>query len=278
MSERPNERRGELSGSTGAPGGRKRRSRLGSWAVVLAALPAWELLRTLAGVSPLLMPPLIEILGTLLENALSGLLLQQIGVSLLMILAGGVAALLLSLLALLLAGAFPVAEGAIRIVGSLLHPLPGIALLPVIVLWFGIGPVAVFVVILHSVFWPVLTNLQAGYRSIPGTWTMVAENYQISGAAYLFRIALPATSPYLLAGLRIAWARAWRALISAEMLFGAVAATGGLGWFIHGRRVFMDSAGLFAGILAVMFVGSVVERVVFTSVERRTVRRWGMST
>ena len=204
--------------------------------------------------------------------------MRQVAISLAVILVGGGFALVLALVAVLVAGASKTLEAAIEIVGSLLHPLPGIALLPVIVLWFGIGPEAVLVVIIHSVFWPVLTNLQAGYRSIPTTWRMVAENYRITGVVYLLRVALPSTSPYLLAGLRIAWARAWRALISAEMLFGAVAAGGGLGWFIHSRRVFMDTPGLFAGILAVMAVGSLVESVVFSRLEERTVRRWGMST
>lgn len=253
-------------------------NRLGGWALVLTLLPLWELLRRLGDVSPLLMPPVREIFLALFRAGSSGTLLLQVAVSLTVILAGAGFALILALMAVLAAGASNVVEAAIGILGSLLHPLPGIVLLPVIVLWFGIGPAAVLVVIVHSVFWPVLTNLQAGYRSIPQTWRMVARNYRVTGAAYLFRIALPATSPYLLAGLRIAWARAWRALISAEMLFGAVAATGGLGWFVHSRRVFMDTSGLFAGILAVMCVGSVVESLFFAKIEERTLRRWGMST
>ncbi len=258
--------------------GKGRGDRFAGWVLVLTALPLWELLRRLADVSPLLMPPLREILLALLRAAWSGELLGQVAVSLAVILTGAGLALLLAFLAVLAAGSSKVVEAAIEILGSLLHPLPGIVLLPVIVLWFGIGPAAVLVVIIHSVFWPVLTNLQAGYRSIPPTWSMVAQNYRVTGAGYLFRIALPATSPYLLAGLRIAWARAWRALISAEMLFGAVAAAGGLGWFVHSRRVFMDTPGLFAGILTVMCVGSLVESVFFTTLEARTVRRWGMST
>lgn len=246
--------------------------------LVLALLPLWEVVRRIADVSPLLMPPLGDILIALVEAVVSGVLLQQVVISLVMILTGAMVALAAALVTVFMTGAFPTVDAAVRILGALLHPLPGIVLLPVIVLWFGIGPTAILAVIFHSVFWPVLTNLQAGYRSIPATWTMVAHNYRVTGIRYLLRIAVPATAPYLLAGLRIAWARAWRALISAEMLFGAVAATGGLGWFIHSRRVFMDSSGLFAGIVAVMCVGSVVERVVFTGIEQRTVKRWGMST
>jgi NitT/TauT family transport system permease protein len=256
----------------------ERSRNLRGWVLVLTLLPLWEVVRRTGAVSPLLMPPLGDILVALVEAAVTGVLLQQVAISLAMIMAGATVALAAALVTVFMTGASPTVDAAVRILGALLHPLPGIVLLPVIVLWFGIGPTAILVVIVHSVFWPVLTNLQAGYRGIPATWTMVAHNYRVTGVRYLLRIALPATAPYLLAGLRIAWARAWRALISAEMLFGAVAATGGLGWFIHSRRVFMDSAGLFAGIVAVMCVGSVVERVVFASIEQRTVRRWGMST
>lgn len=253
-------------------------SRTRGWVLVACAIPAWELTRVLGNVSPLLMPSLRDILLSLAEAAVTGVLLQQIGISLLVIGAGASCASGIALITVYATTVSPAVDEAVRIIGALLHPLPGIVLLPVIVLWFGIGPVAILVVIVHSIFWPVLTNLQAGYRSIPGTWRMVAHNYRVTGVRYMLRIALPATASYLLAGARIAWARAWRALISAEMLFGAVAANGGLGWFIHTRRVFMDSAGLFAGILAVMCVGSVVERVLFTTVERRTIQRWGMST
>ncbi|MFW5827824.1 MAG: ABC transporter permease [Alkalispirochaeta sp.] len=255
-----------------------RHSRLRGWALVLAAIPLWEVVRLLGGVSPLVMPPVSEVAHALIRAVWTGALLRQVAISLAVIIGGAGFALVLALIAVLIAGASKTVEAAIEILGSLLHPLPGIALLPVIVLWFGIGPAAVLVVIIHSVFWPVLTNVQAGYRSIPATWRMVAENYRVTGLGYLLRIALPATAPYLLAGLRIAWARAWRALISAEMLFGAVAAGGGLGWFVHSRRVFMDTPGLFAGILAVMAVGSFVESVVFSTVEARTIRRWGMSS
>lgn len=266
-----------MDGARVSSAGSLQRPVLQGWALILLAFPAWEIIRRLAGVSPALMPPLPEIGRALIDATVSGLIPRQVAVSVAMILAGAGIALLLALATVLATAASLTVDSAVKTAGALLHPLPGIALLPVIILWVGVGPAAVLVVIVHSVFWPVLTNLQAGYRAIPETWRMVAHNYHVTGLRYLLRIALAATAPYLLAGLRIAWARAWRALISAEMLFGAVAAGGGLGWLIHSRRVFMDSAGLFAGILVVMIVGSFVETILFSVIERRTVRRWGMS-
>ncbi len=248
------------------------------WLVVLLLVPAWELLRRGAAVSPQLMPPIAEILGALVDGVVAGSLPAQVATSLFYIVLGMAAAVAAALLTVVLTAISPVLDEAFSNLGALLHPLPGIVLLPVIVLWAGIGPAAVLVVIFHSVYWPVLTNLHAGYRSIPGTWRMVANNFGVRGGRFVLEVALPGMTPYLLAGVRIAWARAWRALISAEILFGAVAGAGGLGWYIHSRRVFMDTSGLFAGIIVIMAVGSIVESVVFRVLETATVRRWGMST
>jgi NitT/TauT family transport system permease protein len=127
-------------------------------------------------------------------------------------------------------------------------------------------------------FGPCLQILQTGIAAIPRNWKMIAENYAIRSTPYLLSIAIPAASPHLIAGLKIAWSRAWRALITAEMLFGAVSGAGGLGWYIQSKRVFMDTAGLFAGIIAIMISGSLVEYFLFSALEKETIKKWGMHT
>jgi NitT/TauT family transport system permease protein len=150
--------------------------------------------------------------------------------------------------------------------------------LPLIILWAGTGTTAVLVIIVHSVVWPLTTNLYAGFRSVPAHLYDVVRNYRLSTLELVRHLLLPSAFPFLLAGLRIGWARAWRALIAAEMVFGAVGARGGIGWFIFQRRVFMDTTGLFAGIVSVMLIGVIVEELVFESLERMTVRKWGVSS
>lgn len=246
--------------------------------IVLAAIAVlWEAGRRIFTVSPLVMPGVVEVLTALAAAILTGDILQQLAFSFSLIGIGTAIAILLALVATVASAASGLVRETVSTVSSLFHPLPGIALLPVVILWFGTGRAAIAVIIVHSVFWPLLTNLLAGYRSVPATYRLVSRNLRLTAAQFTIRIALPATVPYLVAGLRIAWARSWRALISAEMIFGAVAAQGGLGWFLHTRRVFMDTAGLFAGIFVIMIIGSVVERGLFGLLERRTVGRWGMS-
>ena len=151
---------------------------------------------------------------------------------------------------------------------GLFHPLPGIALLPLIILWIGTGTGAVFFILIHSILWPLTTNLLMGFDQIPEIYLMVGRNYRLSRRKIFFHIQLPAAAPHLLAGWRIGWARGWRALISAEMIFGAVGRSGGVGWFIFQKRVFMDTPGIFAGLAAVLTVGLVVEGLLFSRLDK----------
>ncbi len=160
---------------------------------------------------------------------------------------------------------------------AIAHPLPGIALLPVIILWLGTGSEAILFIIVHSVVWPLTLNLLTGFRSIPSIYREVGRNIGLNPLQNTGLIMIPASLPFLLAGLKIGWARAWRALISAEMIFGAAGGEGGLGWYIFKRRVFMDTPGIFAGILMIVIIGILMEDVFFRQVEGLTVKKWGMS-
>jgi NitT/TauT family transport system permease protein len=120
-------------------------------------------------------------------------------------------------------------------------------------------------------------NLLAGFRSIPPIYRDVGRNIGLKPLQNTGLIMIPAAVPFLLAGLKIGWARAWRALISAEMIFGAAGGEGGLGWFIFKRRVFMDTPGIYAGILVIVVIGILVEDGFFRQIERLTVKKWGMS-
>ena len=87
---------------------------------------------------------------------------------------------------------------------------------------------------------------------------------------------MPAALPSILSGLKIGWAFAWRTLIAAELVFGASSGQGGLGWYIFQNRNELMTDRVFAGLALVILIGWLVERLVFSTIERVTVRRWGM--
>ena len=82
--------------------------------------------------------------------------------------------------------------------------------------------------------------------------------------------------PSILAGLRVGWAFAWRTLIAAELVFGASSGSGGLGWYIFQNRNELYTDRVFAGLAAVIVIGLLIEHLVFDTLERVTVRRWGV--
>ena len=161
---------------------------------------------------------------------------------------------------------------------AMFNPLPAIALLPLALIWFGLTPLSLSFVLVHSVLWPVALNTHSGFVSVSPTLRMVGKNYGLRGLRYVAQILIPAAFPSILTGLKIGWAFAWRTLIAAELIFGVQSGSGGLGWFIVNNKNILDIPNVFAGLLTVIIIGLLVENVIFRTVEARTIRRWGMAT
>jgi NitT/TauT family transport system permease protein len=236
----------------------------------------WQLIAYSGYFSELIFPSADKILKSLYDSIISGELIKQLVFSLTLIAEGLIISILLALIMALISKFSKTAAGLIDTLTALAHPLPGIALMPLVLIWFGSGRTAVLIVIIHSVIWPLILNLKTGFDSIPETYILIAENYRLNKFEFLYQILIPASLPYFIAGLKIAWARSWRALISAEMLFGAINSLGGIGWFIFQKRVFFDLPGVFAGIIVIIFIGAVVEDFIFAKLEKATIEKWGM--
>lgn len=244
-------------------------------AVILVGLAAlWEAYARHLGNS-LLLPSFTETAHALWTVTLNGELPERTAASLSVLLTGygigiAIAAVITALAALNVWG-----ESLLGLLTSMFNPLPAIALLPVALLWFGVGSGSLVFVIVHSVLWPLALACHAGFRGVPQTLRMAGRNIGLSGPSYVIALLVPAALPSILSGLRLGWAFAWRTLIAAEMVFGASARSGGLGWFIFTNRAQFDTANVFAGLLAVILIGLVVETVIFSTLTRLTVRRWG---
>jgi len=244
------------------------------WITVLAFI--WQLTAASGIFSRMIFPGLDQIFMSLVESFSDGTLIKQIIFSLSIIIEGLFIATAAALFLALTAYFSKTASGLIDTLTALAHPLPGIALMPLILIWFGSGRTAILIVIIHSVLWPLILNLSTGFNSIPDIYTLIAKNYRLNKLEFMFKILIPASLPYFISGLKIAWARSWRALISAEMLFGAINSLGGLGWFIFQKRVFFDLPGVFAGIIVIIVIGVTVEDFIFKKMESKTIKKWGM--
>jgi NitT/TauT family transport system permease protein len=165
-------------------------------------------------------------------------------------------------------------ENIFELLSSLAHPLPGMALLPLFILWTGLGNHIIVLIVFHSVLWPLYVNLRSGFNQVSPLWLDLGRNNGFSRTDVFIHILLPGAYPSLLAGLKIGWARSWRAVIAAEMIFGSIGSGGGLGWFIFNKRVFMDTPGMYGGIIILMIIGLVVDDLLFSPLEKRLKVRW----
>lgn len=153
--------------------------------------------------------------------------------------------------------------------------LPGVSLLPVVIIIFGVNPGVIVFLVVHSVIWPMSRNLIDGFKSVPKLYVEAGRNLGLSGAGMLFDVYFPAAMSYILSGLKVGWARAWRGLISAEMIFG-IAAAPGIGMYINQMRTNMNNAEMYATLVVIIIIGLVVQYGILNPIEKHTVVKWGM--
>jgi NitT/TauT family transport system permease protein len=243
--------------------------------VVIAV--GWELYARRLN-NPLLVPTFTSTIEAFQSGIASGDIPQKVSNSVQLLLKGYFLGLSLALVLTALAMLFRLGTDLLETLTSAFNPLPAIALLPLALIWFGLGDASIMFVLVHSVLWAVALNTHSGFRSVSNTLRMVGRNYGLRGIPFVARILIPAAFPSILTGLKIGWAFAWRTLIAAELVFGVSSGKGGLGWYIYENKNMLDIPAVFAGLFTVILIGLTVENLIFRNIEAATVRRWGMQT
>lgn len=244
--------------------------------LVLLAL-IWESYARYLG-NPLLFPTLTDTIKALVSSIASGVLPSRTWASLKILAIGYSSGVLLAAALTIVAINTRLGTDLLETLTATFNPLPAIALLPLALIWFGLGIGSLVFVLIHSVLWAVALNTHSGFRSVSQTTRMVGWNYELRGLRYVAKILIPAAFPTILTGLKIGWAFAWRTLIAAELVFGVSSGQGGLGWFIFESRNMLNIPSVFAGLLTVIAVGLIVESLVFKTIERHTIQKWGVQS
>jgi NitT/TauT family transport system permease protein len=224
----------------------------------------------------LLLPTFSETVGTLWKLVVSGEILLKAWASIKVLIQGYLVGIALALALTVLAVTTRIGNDLLETLTAMFNPLPAIALLPLALIWFGLGTPSLVFVLVHAVLWPVALNTHSGFLAVSNTLRMVGRNYGLRGLPYVARILVPAAFPSILCGLKIGWAFAWRTLIAAELVFGATSGSGGLGWFIYENKNLLDIPAVFSGLFTVILIGLLVEGLIFRKLEQHTVRKWGM--
>ncbi len=226
--------------------------------------------------NPLIFPTFADTVAALVKGVASGELVARTVTSIKVLVMGYAAGVAAAALLTGFAVSTRIGTDLLTTLTAMFNPLPAIALLPLGLLWFGLGNPSLIFVLIHSVLWAVSLNTFSGFLAVSQTLRMAGHNYGLRGLRYVARILVPAALPAILTGLKVGWAFAWRTLIAAELVFGVSSGSGGLGWFIYENKNELETANVFAGLFTVIIIGLVVESVVFRAVENGTVRKWGM--
>jgi len=242
--------------------------------ILLFLAVAWQIYAQRLN-NPLMFPPFSDTTAALWNAFAKGELGSRVLVSLKVLLSGYAIGIVLAMVLAGIANGTRLGNDLLEVLTAMFNPLPAIALLPLALLWFGLGNGSITFVLIHAVLWPVALSTHSGFASISGTIRMVGRNYGLTGFRYVLHILIPAAFPAILTGLKNGWAFAWRTLIAAELVFGVSSGSGGIGWFIYENKNQLEIAYVFAGLLTVIAIGVIMDSL-FRLIEQRTVSRWGM--
>jgi ABC-type nitrate/sulfonate/bicarbonate transport system permease component len=239
--------------------------------LVLGAL--WEIAAHLGLFPEKLFPPIEAIVAALYRLTISGILPVHVVETLLRLGAGFALAAIVGVTVGILMGRSRLVEDIALPLISIGAPIPGIAYAPLFMLWFDLGNKSAILLVAFVSAFPVIFNTWTGVKAVKEIWVRSA---QVMGAddRRLFRqVILPGALPYILTGLRLGLAQAWRILVVVELLAGV---PNGLGLLIFGARQFLDTDVMLAGIAVIGIIGLALEKLVFQRLEQATVIRWGM--
>ncbi len=154
-----------------------------------------------------------------------------------------------------------------------IQTLPSICWVPFAILWFGLGESAIiFVVVMGSAF-SIAIAVESGIKSVPPIYIKAARTMGVSGRKLYTKVIFPAALPFFVSGLKQGWSFAWRALMSGEVMSASV----GLGFTLTQGRDLADINQVMTVMLVIIFIGIVIDKGVFSSVEHHILRKRGLT-
>ena len=242
--------------------------------MTLAAVAAlYEAIAYSGWFPPALLPTLPMVARTFVAMIADGTMLTHAAYTIARVLVGFGLAVAVGIPLGILMGRSRAVEGFVLPLASALMPIPSLAWVPVFILWFGLGDTVTVLIVFYAALFPMLLNAWTGVRAVNPLWLRAAGAMGASENALFWKVMVPGASPYIITGLRQSFLRAWIAVIGAEFL---AASDWGLGWVIFDAKEFLNTDLMIASLVVIGGIGFAFERLVFGSIEKATVQRWGM--
>ncbi|MCX7296719.1 MAG: ABC transporter permease [Hyphomicrobiales bacterium] len=253
---------------------KSRRSLWRAAVVLIIAACCYEAAARSGYFAPALMPKLSLVAQTFVAMLLDGTMIEHSVFTLYRVMFGFLLAVLVGLPIGILMARFAAVEGFFLPLVSALMPIPSFALVPLFMLWFGIGNLTTILIVFYAATFPMMFNTWSGVRSVNPLWLRAAGAMGADENALFWKVIIPGASPFIITGLRQAFLRAWIAVVGAEMI---AASDWGLGWVIFDAKEFLNTDVMLAALVVIGGIGFVFEKMVFGSLEKATIQRWGMS-
>jgi NitT/TauT family transport system permease protein len=220
-----------------------------------------------------LMPTIPKIASTFVDMCADGTMFRHAFYTLYRMFTGFALAVVVGLPLGVLMGRFRAVENFFLPITSALMPIPSLAWVPVFILWFGLGNTVTVLIVFYAAMFPMVLSAWSGMRAVNQLWLRAAGAMGANENALFWKVILPGASPFIITGLRQAFLRSWIAVVGAEMI---AASEWGLGWVIYDSKEFLNVDVMLASVAVIGIIGFAFERLVFGSIERATVQRWGM--
>lgn len=244
------------------------RHSLAQWALPVALLLAWQLAAQWGWLSSRILPEPWAVAKAFWHLAASGELWLHLKTSLWRAAVGFAVGAGLGLLLGLLTGSFRHAETLLDTTLQMVRNIPALALIPLVILWFGIDETAKLFLLAVGVFFPVYLNTFHGIRSADQGLIEMAKSYGLSGWPLYRDVILPAAMPSILVGVRFSLGLVWVLLIVAE----TISAQAGIGYMTMNAREFLQTDVVLVGILLYALLGKLAD--VFSRRLERHCLRW----
>ncbi|MEJ0074771.1 MAG: ABC transporter permease [Alphaproteobacteria bacterium] len=235
----------------------------------------WEIVARSGLFPPRLFPSLEAIAAAFWRLTLAGILPHHALDTLIRLGAGFALAAIAGVALGIAMGRSRLAEDIALPLVSISAPIPGLAYAPLFLLWFGLGNMSAVLLVAFVSAFPIVFNTWTGVKAVKEIWVRSAQAMGADDTRLFRHVILPGALPYILTGLRLGLAQAWRILVGVEML---AAVPWGLGWMIFGAREFLNMDVMLAGVAVIAVIGLALEKLVFQRLEEFTVVRWGMMT
>lgn len=242
-------------------------------AFVGLALGAWQVASSLA-TSRVLLPPPADVLAWVGRAAADGTLAASALVTLRRLAVGYLLGLAVGLPLGVLCARWRIAEDTVGLAAVGVQSLPSVCWAPLAMLWFGANERAMLFIVLMGTVGSIVLATAHGIRSVPSIYARAARTMGSKGLHTWTSVIVPASMPAVVAGMKQAWAFAWRSLMAAE-IYVVVAGHAGLGLLLHYGREFHAMDQVLGVILLIVTLGVAFDRLLFAPVEAALHRRWG---